>query len=64
MAGIKCFGFFVKMKVNKVYLIVAVGFYLLIFFAPAYASSGKYLVASEAVGNKDFDRAAKRYLSI
>ena len=64
MAGIKCFGFFVKMKVNIVYLIVALAFDLLISFSPAYASSGKYLVASEAVGNKDFDRAAKSYLSI
>ena len=64
MVGIKCFGFFVKMKVNIVYLIVALAFDLLVSFAPAYASSGKYLVASEAVGNKDFDRAAKSYLSI
>jgi len=64
VAGIKCFGFFVKMKVNIVYLIVALAFDLLVSFAPAYASSGKYLVASEAVGNKDFDRAASSYLSI
>ena len=64
MAGIRCFGFFVKVKVNIVILIVALAFNLLIIVAPGHASSGKYLVASEAVGNKDFDRAAKSYLSI
>ena len=60
----KCFDCFFKMKVNIVFLIVALVFELLISVAAGYGSSGKYLVASEAVGNKDFDRAAKSYLSI
>ena len=60
----KCLGpvIVVSNKIIVLCLLLILGYFTLVF--PSYGSSGKYLVASQAAGNNDFEQAAKNYLSI
>ena len=50
------------MNITPLFLTIICGMVISSF--PSYGSAGKYLVAAQAVGNHDFDRAAKNYRSI
>ena len=49
-------------KIIMLGLLIILGSFSLVF--SCHGSSGQYLVASQAAGNKDFEEAAKNYLSI
>ena len=60
----QCFnlGFTKMVNIHMIFIAMIFGHLTLAF--PCNGSTGKYLVASQAAGNKDFDLAAKNYLSI
>ena len=60
----QCFNLGFTKKVNILRISIAIIFGCLTFAIPCNGSTGTYLVASQAAGNKDFDLAAKNYLSI
>ena len=60
----QCFNLGFTKKVNIPIMLIAIIFGCLTLALPSHGSTGKYLVASQAAGYKDFDLAAKNYLSI